>query len=375
MTITGFITYKTWIMENDMEKKYEYHLSGSAFEFAPIITYAAIVTCSEDEAIQIPECLPYKGGWGTGCHVEILEQSEHYLPQGIHIIYLSILEKEYYIINEELPQKDIESLWTSAAINKDSNQNQSINNSSLFENIVVGMAPYGNVAIWLNGISKSTLIFWKKGEKIDTSIFPQETTPASIRETCEFYINNDPLVKENLEKNGLPPRDLFDRYMQQFNYRYVVEFGHWDEENEEWKPYENDEVKPEFDYIEESLYDGTHDKLHDGGLMEYHQAGKPKKLALQWHIKKSEYSAFLWMDDMKIRAAFEAFYHDYPEAEIDFVFRIDPQKNKYQILFNCREAKQPIPLNEEAYQMIVFKSKFENYRSKNYNQPRGAWIW
>jgi len=162
---------------------------------------------------------------------------------------------------------------------------------------------------------------------------------------------------------------------QQFEYRYEVRFGHWDEGEKVWKEYEEDEVKPELDYVEQALYDGTHDKLHDGGLMQYHQAGKPKKLALRWQIKKSEYMAYLWMEDMPIRAAFESFYNDYPEGKMDFVFYIDTEKKIYQIALSCEEAEEPRLLREDAYQMIVFKSKFEYHRSKNYNQPRGAWIW
>ena len=163
--------------------------------------------------------------------------------------------------------------------------------------------------------------------------------------------------------------------MQQFTYRYEVQFGHWDDDKKEWKGYEEDETKPEFDYVEEALFDGTHDKLHDGGLMQYHQAGKPKKLALQWHIKKSDYSAYIWFDDMAIRAAFEQFYYKYPEAKMDFTFHIDPGKKVFQLSLNCDETEETMPLSEDSYQMIIFKSKFEYYRTANYNQPRGAWVW
>ena len=67
----------------------------------------------------------------------------------------------------------------------------------------------------------------------------------------------------------------------------------------------NEDVISEFDYIEETLFDGTHDKLHDGGLLKYHQAGKPKKLAIKWNIGKSEYSAYFWFEDEGIREVFD----------------------------------------------------------------------
>lgn len=290
------------------------------------------------------------------------------MDHSIEMIWLSGAEKKFYTVKQELTIEILDELMATADV---------ITGKLIYNQMVIGTSPYGGLSIWIYGVKKSRLIRWEHAK--ETQIDMQDILPlnssVTVEELCCSFVNNNQYDDWGHNNNRLPPRDLFDRYMQQFSYRYVVEFGHWDEENEGWKPYEEDEVKPELDYIEEALYDGTHDKLHDGGLMDYHQAGKPKKQALQWHIKKSEYTAYLWFDDMKIRAAFEAFYHDYPEAEMDFSFRIDPQKNKYQILFNCRDAEQPIPLNESAYQMIVFKSKFEYYRSNNYSQPRGAWIW
>lgn len=348
-------------------KEYEYSIAGCAFDFAPVLTQAALLSCSDTDALAIPECNPFRGPWGQNVHVDLLEESFHRLPKGLHLIYLSIIEKRGYIINDNLPQEKLNVLWELVDNKKD----------PIYEKIIVGMAPYGIVVVWANGLRKASIIYQGQGHVFDITIdkFLPERANSSISELCNIYIDNNLEAKSYIEKNGLPPRDLFDRYMQQFIYRYVVEFGHWDEEKKEWKDYAGDEVRPEFEYIEEALYDGTHDKLHDGGLMQYHAAGKPKKLALQYHVKKSVYSGYLWFEDFKIRAAFENFYREYPEAEMDFLFRIDPEKNIYQILFTCKEAEHPVPLHEEAYQMIVFKSKFERYRTKNYNQPRGAWIW
>ena len=181
----------------------------------------------------------------------------------------------------------------------------------------------------------------------------------------------------NLSANGLPPRDLFDNYMKQFTYRYLPLFEHWDESEEKWMKYteEEQETKPELDYIEEALYDGTHDKLHDGGLLNSHEARKPKKLAVKWHIKKSEYMAYFWFEDEAIRAIFDKFYGIHPDTKTDFVIHIDSEKKKYELALYRYGMNDPKPISEDAYQLIVFKNKFEQYRSTNYDQPRGAWIW
>lgn len=196
----------------------------------------------------------------------------------------------------------------------------------------------------------------------------------TLEECCNAFINADELVKRNLEEEGLPSYDLFDNYMKQFSYRYLPLFEKWDEDKKEWQRYEEDEISPTLDYIEESLFDGTHDKLHDGGLMKYHEAGKPKKLSLQWHIWKSEYSAYFWFEDEKIRKVFDKFYGAHPDTKADFIIRIDAIGRKYELSLYRYGFKEPQIIPEETYQLLVFKNKFEDYRSDNYNQERGAWI-
>ena len=65
----------------------------------------------------------------------------------------------------------------------------------------------------------------------------------------------------------------------------------------------------------------------------------------------------------------------HPETKVDFIIRIDAENKKYELSLYRQGLKEPVIIPEDAYQLIVFKNKFEDYRSENYNQPRGAWIW
>lgn len=299
------------------------------------------------------------------------------IPSKLLIVWTSVVEKTKYLLCTEIPKLRIEQLFSF---------------SQHFSDIVVGLAPYGGAALWIHGFKKSILVFWMHGKNVQVEMgdFMQMNTDETFDEICDFYINNDSRVKENLEKNGLPPRHLFDKYMQQFTYRYLTLFEHWDERKEMWSSDYNssqtdsqssqtvsnkEETKPEFDYIEEALFDGTHDKLHDGGLMNYHQAGKPKKLAVKWHIKKSEYTAYFWFEDDAIREVFDRFYGAHPDTKTDFMIRIDSDKKKFELALYRYGLKEPQVISDSAYQLIVFKNKFEYFRSENYDQPRGAWIW
>ena len=353
-----------------MPREYPILVSGTAPVLYPTDTFFGLLYYEADDALEIPKKYPYQGEWGQPISTHLLEREEYPVPGMIDMVWLSIVERKFYSLVEKLPTERSEELF--GKTDEDSGE-------AVYEHIVVGMAPYGGVALWIHGFKKSTLVAWMHGEEtqVEMKDFMPMNPDVTLDENCDFYINNDSRVKENLEANGLPPRDLFDNYMKQFTYRYLPLFEHWYEDEEKWQPYteEEQEAKPELDYIEEALYDGTHDKLRGGGLLNYHEAGKPKKLAVKWHIKKSEYTAYFWFEDEAIRAIFDKFYGIHPDTKTDFIIHIDPMKNKYQLALYRYGLREPQIIAEEAYQLIVFKNKFEHFRSENYDQPRGAWIW
>lgn len=350
------------------ETQYRIMASGTAPELFPSETFFCLLYYGQD-AIEIPKQYPFHHGWGAIADYTVLNRETYPMPTRIDMVWLSVIEQQFYSLESELSVKLMQELWE---------QNE-------FEHILVGMAPYGLTALWFVGDKKSILINCLKAEPIEVGMnyFLPSNPDYKLTDYCQVYIQDDEAVRENLEVNGLPARDLFDRYMQQFCYRYLVMFQQWNEDDEQWEKPELDEEGqpidgmplPEFDFIEEALWDGTHDKLHDGGLLNYHKAGKPKKLAIRWHIKKSQYTAYLWFEDEVIRSAFERFYGAHRDTKVDFIIRIDAEKKKYELALYRYGLKEPVVIGEDAYQMIVFKNKFEHYRSENYDQPRGAWIW
>lgn len=349
--------------------KYSYFLSGSAPKLYPTETFFGNLMWSDDDGISVPYCCPFADEWGKPVSMHVYDDKDFPVPEEIDMIWLSLAENRFYSIEEDLPKEDIEQLLQ---------EKDETTGNPLYNYIIVGMAPYGQVALWLHGDKKAKLLSWMEAEETDVEI--AEFCPGTRLTRAKYVQKMLESVNEafeNLQQKGLPPHDLFDNYMKQFTYRYLPLFEHWDEDEEKWQPYteEEQETKPELDYIEEALYDGTHDKLHDGGLLNYHDAGKPKKLAVKWHIKKSEYTAYFWFEDEAIRTVFDKFYGIHPDTKTDFVIHIDPEKKKYELALYRYGMNEPKPISEDAYQLIVFKNKFEHFRSNNYDQPRGAWIW
>lgn len=165
-----------------------------------------------------------------------------------------------------------------------------------------------------------------------------------------------------------------EKCLHQFTYRYLLLFEKWNNDNK-WVKYIKCEILPQKDYIEEFLIDGTFDKLHDEELLKYHSAGKPKKISINWHIEKTEYTAYFWFDEKKTCTIFERFYGSHSETKTDFIIRVDAEKRKYELALYRYGLKEPQVIPKDVYQLLVFKNKFEDYRSDNYNQERGAWIW
>ena len=350
---------------NGEELENRLSFSGNAPYLFPTEIIHGVVTFNKDDKRYIKKKYPFQSEWGYALPIDnTFDQIVGCLL--IEIAWISVVEEKAYFYKKKICTEsfmsDGDKVKQTDCINK------------LF---IVGMAPYGGIAFWLSNPQKSVLIEWGKAETLRRkySEFIPAYETVSLHDICKRYRNDDIATNNHLPINGFSLHDLFDNYMKQFTYKYQVMYEHWGEYMEKWQKYGLEEICPEFDYIEEALFDGTHDKLHDGGLLNYHQAGKPKKLAVKWHIKKSEYTAYFWFEDEEIRSVFDRFYGAHPETKTDFMIRIDSEKKKFELALYRYGLKEPQVISETAYQLIVFKNKFEYFRSENYDQPRGAWIW
>lgn len=344
---------------NDV-KQYSWMVSGNAPKKYPSETFFCLLFCGHEneDIIDMPPLYPFAGNWGAPLSCQILRGTST-MPHRIEIVWLSLLEKKFYSLEKNLPKDVLEQIWTKG------------NPQNIYEYIIVGMAPNGFVSLWFWSTLKSVNIAWYKAEhvKIPMEMFLPNHPELTIEQYCEKY----------LEYLGLPINPIsmqnFNDLMNVYIYRYIVQFEKLKSKDLICKKCGSDNIVYEFEYIEESLYNGTHDKLHDDSLLKYHQAAKPKKLAIKWHIGKSEYSAYFWFEEEPIREVFDKFYGAHHDTKTDFIIRIDAENKKYELALYRYGLKEPQIISEDVYQLLVFKNKFEDYHSDNYNQERGAWIW
>lgn len=300
---------------------------------------------------QIPVAFPARTDWG-----ELIPDQEHKIDSGSDIVlelgWLAIENKKIFYFRGPL------------------NLPKDIIKSDLFT-LIVGLGDQGEIAVWLHHKLKNSLMFYTHGLDISEKISDEMISNANILDIDGEKVNSvrdlclsDERHFQSILKSKEKLDNCIENRMKRFVYRYRVIFV----------------MDPVEFNISESLYDGSFNKTIDTDFSHYNDASKPRRLVLSWitedeYDSKDEYRAYIWIEETPITKLFDKFYGSHPETKADFIIRIDAQNKKYELALYRQGLKEPVVIPESAYQLIVFKNKFEDYRSENYNQPRGAWIW
>ena len=304
--------------------------------------------------------------WEEMPRVCVIEFNAYSMPDSLHLEWLSVVERKCYHIDTILNAQRAELLWK-----KRDEESEDITDK--YGYVVFGLAPYGGVTVWLASKLKWELVETLKAEEYTPGL--EVATPQVINDVCRQIMEIDEEARKATEY-GLPQRNMFDLWMKQYRYRYVVLEEYWN--GEAWMQYdaEDEEYDEMFtNVIKDQRYDGTRDQLNDGGLLRYHEAGRPKRLCVGWEQQGFNYSAFFWLDDKPIATAFERLMMMDLSASIDILVRLDPLTQHFALALNTESLMQPMEVPQEAYQLLVFKERLEFYRSENYNQPDEAWLW
>lgn len=314
----------------------------------PILTNGIIKVGTE----MIELGIPLKHDWRAQTGYP-LKKTETCLPSGINLKFQALsgqrfdLNYSFNSLQHEIEKLDCE------------------NNSIL--SLTLGIDPFGHAVIWLSDQYKANVIYHETCVPIDDSLIDKDWR---FKLSMLEYIARDQENRCDDEYSLSFTEILMARRMKQYNYRYQVIISDGDKDNEEGKNIPGSSV---YDLRIDGSYDKN--KKRNNSLTSFHTTGKPEIIGIDWEVGKNEYSAYFWMDETLIADIFERFYGAHPMTKTDFIIRIDAENKKYGLSLFRQGLKEPVIIPESAYQLIMFKNKFENYRSDNYNQPRGAWIW
>lgn len=343
--------------------KYKYTLSLSSPRLYPVLSF--IAECQYDTGESKKSINENRNcDWGMPTFIVFLDNEELSMPSRLRLKWLSLSERKNYHFSGDFDKEKAERLW----------QPQMDDEKSSFRYIVVGLAPYGGVAVWLRGYFNAVLISWTKA--IETVVPPTSGWAKDIDSLCNKFLAENDIVRENLQKKGLPPANFYDNIMFQHNYRLLPVLKKWDSEGKVWEDYSEEEIKPQLNYIEIECFDGTFDKLHNGKLQLYHEAGIPKRICTYWHVGKRQYSAYFFIKDVeKIANLLHRINKKNHEEKFDFLLQMDPDQERFVISLKNDELPEPVELGNDTVDVMVFRNRLECYRSPGYSQPKGAWRW
>ena len=293
-------------------------------------------------------------GWGSVKNLDIMTEEAFPMPYFLSLRYLTMTDGHCYAIEEPLDAERADELWQ---------KQQEEHPKDPFTSYVVGTAPFGGVAVWLRGRTRSVLLHWLKAQE------------AEFNETEKARFG---WAKEMSEYEVISLKEL-ENDMRQFTYRYVACEEHWDWETLKWIEY--DDKDPYYDdldvdSIEDHRTDGTFNYLKgDDDQQHFHTAGKPQRITVKWHAGDTEYMAHFWLSKLMITAFFNYFFQKSPDSQADLLLRLDPEQQAYQLALRSENHPKAYIIPWNAYQLIVFKDGTEHFMSQNYQLEDGQWSW
>lgn len=259
-------------------------------------------------------------------------------------------------------QKKIESVWYDPYLSKyfyatiQIDDDESIDLSRAYLDLLFCMG--GKLYVWFISPGKSILVKDIIIKEIDIDYTLSDSSWYRTKEEVQKTYN---AKAAEYRKRILIMHSNFDMLFKQYMLRFIPIFS-------------ERSLKLSC-VLETRSYDGCRLTLQDADFQEYHEMGKPKNLAVKWKEGKTDYSAYFWFDESCIRKSFELFCGENTDIKIEFLIQFDLEHRQFELMLYNQDSKRLLLIPNETYQLLVFKNKFEEYRSENYNQKSGAWLW
>jgi hypothetical protein len=267
------------------------------------------------------------------------------------MIWFSYVENKFYSIETDLPEQEIRKLL----LEKDDNGNQKYNF------IVAGMAPYGGVALWAQGRDTKEIGWYKATEENVPAedFFAQGNYSGTITDYRNAVLKEQKNAYENFQKNGLPPKDLYDNYMKRYNYGISVSFK------------KNVDVSKNTDL-----------RFYNGEIFEnksWEELKKPntyaklKKIIIHWQDGQDKWDAYFWTKEEQIKKAFEKAYGNDANQEGSLEIEIgNDSEDGLDFSFFIKTKNGRFDIDESGImENYTFKNDIGKF-AVNYNRPEGG---
>ena len=291
-----------------------------------------------------------RGDWGDIFPMVIITKETFPLPVKLKLRWITLADMKCYNLETVIDSARMEEMWM---------EQEKKHPDQPFKYVVVGIAPYGEVALWLR--SNINSVFFHRFTA-DESEFDEWERPVYASMS-----GNDEVMKSIFQK------EQYESIMQQYNYRYVPLEEYFD--GKQWRLYASDDANYEdidIECVEDKRVDGTFDFTDSDSLMKYHITGMPKRINVRWSENNVNYFAHFWLSPHYVTWFFESFHKLFPDTPVDLLIRIDTRANRYEVAMT---AKDLMPRAFIGTQYIVFKDFEEIARSEYFDKEDGEWRW
>ncbi|PDS22313.1 DUF2931 family protein [Flavobacterium branchiophilum] len=319
-------------------EKFEYDLGLSTPEGYPIKLLSSNFKINEKAASYHSCDLDvgvYSENWGIGTNnyfcggnSDLIEEDLRgfVIPDSIEIYWYSFLEKKYYHLNTKINKDKISAYFRKGYQYTFSRElNKRIN--STYDEIVVGIAPGGDVVIWVSSfpntkeieIFKATEIK-KEALEYKEQIVNEKEIIEVLNDTCKCEDNTQfrKIVHQNIP---IPYGKWTNKYRKQFNWKISVnDFG---------------QTKPEMDFNffnaeEYSLYKDNFTK------MKHQKKTLPRFLNYQFSKNNKYYEALIEFDEDEIFKHFEKLTQKNPNEPLEIIVNISEKLDKTSIQLSSK---------------------------------------
>ena len=185
-------------------------------------------------SLYVPDKSDIDLGWGRGISSHIVGANLKPLPSRLNITFFSYIENQFYEGRFDLPYDKILKMFQDGYFSPGKGKEGA---HTTYDAIVVGVAPGGAVAVWLEGNGKTTEVFFGQAQKVekDWSSMTNNTTMSReeyVRDSIVYSLLSpdgtrieDPKKKPEalaaLLKKGVP-LGLWSRYRTQYAWQPLL---------------------------------------------------------------------------------------------------------------------------------------------------------
>lgn len=314
-------------------ERFEYGLKLSTPEGYPIKLLSSSFKPNEKGSDYFSDYLDngiYSENWGIGTNKSYSEKGSEMggfvLPDSIEMYWYSILEKKYYHLNTKINKDKITQYFRKGYEYYFSRESDKINNST-YDEIVVGIAPGGDVVIWVSSFPNTKEIEVFKATEIKKESLKDENYVVSEKEiievlndtcTCEDNTQFRKIVHQNIP---IPYGKWTNKYRKQYNWKIAVnDFG---------------QTKPEmkFYFFNAEKYSLIKDNFNE---MKYQKNVLPEFLNYQFSKNNKDYETLIKFDEDEVSNHFEKLTLQNPDEPLELIVNINEKLDKVSIQLSSK---------------------------------------